>query len=113
ASVALRTRGALKVNVDSCDRLSGNLIDTAVEGRVHSCTVLRMSAWSSPAVSCTAEDWKAATRCTKDQVEFLDQQDQSNMVTATFEMQKLGTLDGPDPDCDAVRAKLPAIVRSK
>jgi hypothetical protein len=113
ASVALRTRGALKISVDSCDKLSGTLIDTAVEGRVHSCTVLRKADWTSPDVSCTAADWKAATRCTKEQVEFLDEQDQSNMVTATFEMQKLANLDGPDPDCDAVRAKLPAIVRSK
>lgn len=113
ASVALRSTGSSRMNIDSCDSLSGNLLDTLVVGRVHSCTVLRMTDWESTDVTCTRDDWSAARRCTKEEVEFLDEQDQSNMVSATFEMQKLGGLDGPDQDCPAARAKLPAIVRNR
>jgi hypothetical protein len=113
ASVALRTIGSSRVNIDSCDTLTGQLLETSAEGRVHSCTVLRMADWDATDVTCTSDDWKAARRCTKDEVQFLDEQDQSNMVSATFEMQKLSGLDGPDQDCPAVRAKLPAIVRNR
>jgi hypothetical protein len=113
ASVALRTSGSTRVNIDSCDTLSGNLLETKAEGRVHSCTVLRMSDWDATDVTCSRDDWSAARRCTKEEVEFLDEQDQNNMVSATFVMQKLGGLDGPDQDCPAARAKLPAIVRNR
>lgn len=109
ASVALRTIGANRVNIDSCDVLSGNTLETSVEGRVHSCTVLRMQDWDATDITCTRDDWKDARRCSKEEVQFLDDQDQDNDVSATFVMQKLGGLEGPDQDCAAVRAKLPAI----
>jgi hypothetical protein len=113
ASVALRTIGSNRVNIDSCDVLSGNTLEASAEGRVHSCTVLRLEDWDATDITCTSDDWKAARRCKKEEVQFLDEQDQSNMVSATFEMQKIGALDGPDQGCPAVRAKLPAIVRNR
>ncbi len=113
ASVALRSVGALSVSIDSCDLMTGTLTDTKVEGRVHSCTVLRMNEWETGTVSCNREDWSNARRCRKEDVQFLDEQEQSNTVTASFEMQKLGGLDGAAPDCAAVRAKLPPIVRDQ
>jgi hypothetical protein len=108
ASVALRTTGSNRINIDSCDVLSGNTLETSAEGRVHSCTVLRMEDWEKTDVTCTSQNWRDARRCTKEEVQFLDEQDQKNTVTATFEIQKLGGLDGPDQECPAVRAKLPA-----
>ena len=112
ASVALRTIGSMKVNIDSCDLMTGSLQETHAEGRVHSCTVLRMDDWDKTEVSCTRKDWSDARRCSREEVQFLDEQDQTNMISATFEMQKLSGLD-VEKDCAAVRAKLPAIVRNK
>jgi Calcium-binding EGF domain/EGF domain len=112
ASVALRSIGAMRVNIDSCDLLTGSLQEAHVEGRVHSCTVLRKDDWDKTEVSCARKDWSDARRCSKEEVQFLDEQDQTNMISATFEMQKLSGLDA-EKDCAAVRAKLPAIVRNK
>jgi hypothetical protein len=111
ASVALRTRGSMRLNIDSCDRMSGMLLDTQVEGRVHSCTVLREMDWDATDITCTRDDWKTQRGCMTDEKQFLDEQDQMNTSSATLDIQKLGPLDGPDQDCAAVRAKLPAIVR--
>src|SRR5262249_40934577 len=86
ASIAIRTTGSTRVNIDSCDVLTGNTLETHAEGRVRSCTVLREANWESTDITCTSQDWKDARRCTPEEVEFLDSQDQNNMVSATFEM---------------------------
>jgi hypothetical protein len=111
-SVAVRAVGSLRVDVDTCSRLTGVLLENKTEGRVHSCSVLRMADWEVNDITCRARDWSDARRCTKDEVEFLDGQDQGNMASATFEMQKIAPLDA-EADCAAVRSKLPAIVRSR
>ncbi|HKU42749.1 MAG TPA: EGF domain-containing protein [Polyangiales bacterium] len=112
ASVALRTIGSMRINIDSCEVMSGTMVDTHAEGRVHSCSVLRKDDWEKTEVSCNREDWAKARRCAADEVKFLDDQDQTNMLSAAFVMQKLSGLD-VEQDCAAVRAKLPAIERPK
>ena len=110
-STAIRSIGYLEGRIESCGRLTGNLITEKTEGRVHSCSVLRDDAWDTVDVTCNASDWDAARRCTDVQKEFLDGQDQASSVSATFELVKLGPLDATDINCAAVRADLPAISR--
>lgn len=111
ASVALRGMGRFRVDIDTCTRLTGLLLDGRTEGRVHSCAVLRESDWDTLDVTCSADDWSVARQCSDEEVEFLDTQDQTNSSTATFEMLKLGTLEADGFECDDVRKKLPAIER--
>jgi hypothetical protein len=110
-STAVRSIGHLEGRIESCGRLTGKVISESTEGRVHSCTVLRMADWDSYDVTCTDKDWKAARRCTDEQVKFLDDQDQTATAEATFELVKLGEVDATDIDCAAVRKALPAIPR--
>jgi Calcium-binding EGF domain/EGF domain len=111
-SVALRGMGRFQVEIDTCTRLTGLLLEGRTEGRVHSCTQLRESDWDSLDVTCSADDWATAPRlCGDEEVEFLDTQDQTNSSSATFEMVKLAPVDAEGLDCDDVRMKLPAIER--
>ncbi|HEY2732554.1 MAG TPA: EGF domain-containing protein [Polyangiales bacterium] len=110
-STAIRSIGHLEGKIESCGRLTGKVFTEKTEGRVHSCTVLRMSDWDTLDVTCTAKDWSDARRCSDDQVAFLDGQDQTTQVSANFELVKLADLDATDIDCPAVRQALPAILR--
>jgi hypothetical protein len=110
-STAIRAIGHLEGRIESCGRLTGKVISESTEGRVHSCTVLRMADWDSYDVTCTNKDWSNARRCTDDQVKFLDEQDQTEQASANFELVKLGELEAEDIDCPAVRKALPAIPR--
>jgi hypothetical protein len=110
-STAIRSIGYLDGKIESCGRMTGKMITEKTEGRVHSCTVLRTMDWDSVDVTCSAKDWANARHCTPDQVKFLDEQDQTTDVSATFELVKLGGLDATNIDCAAVRSNLPALSR--
>jgi hypothetical protein len=72
---------------------------------------MRMSDWEASDVSCNATDWEDARRCTPEQVQFIDEQEQPKQVGGQFELVKLGELDATDVDCVKVRAALPALPR--
>jgi hypothetical protein len=110
-SASLRSIVHRQGRIESCGRLTGTLITEKTEGRVHSCIVLRKTDWDTVDFTCNTKDWTAARRCTADQVKFLDDQDQTTMVTASFELVKLGGLDSKNIDCAAVRSSLPALPR--
>jgi hypothetical protein len=110
-STAIRSIGNLDGRIESCGRMTGKVNTEKTEGRVHSCQVLRMADWDGLDVTCSAQDWANARRCNKDQISFLDQQDQTTEATADFEMIKIADADATDIDCAAVRKALPAIPR--
>jgi hypothetical protein len=108
-STAVRAIGHLEGSIDSCTRLVGTVINDKTEGRVHSCTVLRMTDWDTLDVTCRRADWSEARLCTDDEIQFLDNQDQSSHAEATFESVKLGDNSATDIDCASVRMALPAL----
>lgn len=108
-STAARAIGHLEGSISSCERMVGKVVNDKTEGRVHGCTLLRMSDWNTLDVTCRRQDWDAARHCNDDQIEFLDDQDQSSHASADFEAVKLGGLDRTDIDCNTVREKLPAL----
>jgi hypothetical protein len=111
ASLALRIRSRFRIEIDTCSRFTGLLLDGRTEGRVRNCTLLRESDWDTVDVTCTADDWAQARLCGEEEVEFLDTQDQTNMSSGTFELQKLAPIEAEDVDCEDVRMRLPAIKR--
>ena len=111
-SLATRVVSHLNADVVECDRIVGNVVNVKTEGRVHSCIKVPESEWEFDNVSCSADDWEAATmRCEPADIERYDEQDQSNTNQATFEMIKIGEPDDK-VDCAAVRKALPAIKRT-
>jgi hypothetical protein len=110
-STAIRSIGYRQGRIENCGRLSGKLITEKTEGRVHSCSVLRMAEWDAYDVTCNAKDWSNAHHCTEEQVKFLDEQDQTTSVSATFELVKLAGLDATNINCAVVRDTLPAVPR--
>jgi hypothetical protein len=72
-----------------------------------------MADWSPgrPDVECTSADVASMTQCNADHLEVLDEQDQSQNTTATFELIKIAELSDPKT-CIDVREALPAIERS-
>jgi hypothetical protein len=121
-STALRVIAHFEGNVESCTRITGNVVNDKTEGRVQSCTLVPKgtcnaanpsdcSGWKQD-VTCNAADWTAARRCGPDELDRLDDdQNQTQNSKATFEMVKIGS-KGANLDCDDVRTALPAIVRS-
>jgi hypothetical protein len=119
-SVASRVITYLDVNVASCDRIVGEVVNVKSEGRVASCTFVGGTrAMGSPApdewaddITCDAADWaEVANDCDTGALDRLDDQDQSVTSSATFELVKIADLDD-DVDCLDVRAALPAIERA-
>lgn len=108
-STAVRAIGHLEGSISSCTRLVGTVFNEKTEGRVHSCSVLRMSDWDTLDVTCRKADWQEARKCTDTQIEFLDDQDQTSRAQAEFESIKLGELDATDITCATVREALPAL----
>ena len=108
-STALRAIGHIEGSITSCTRLVGKVINDKTEGRVHSCSVLRMSDWSQLDVTCRRADWEEARACSDAQIEFLDEQDQTSRASADFEAVKLGPVDAANIDCNTVREALPAL----
>jgi hypothetical protein len=107
-STAVRAIGHLEGSISTCSRLVGKVINDKTEGRVHSCSVLRMSDWETLDVTCRKADWQEARKCSDAQIEFLDDQDQTSHAMADFESVKLGDLDRTDITCASVREALPA-----
>jgi hypothetical protein len=110
-STAVRTIRSLEGRIESCGRLTGRMNVDTFEARVQGCTVMRMSDWETGEVSCNKQDWQDARRCTAEQVQFIDEQEQPRQVGGQFELVKLGDLAATDIDCAKVRAALPALPR--
>jgi hypothetical protein len=107
-STALRAIGHFEGNIVSCSRITGRVINDKTEGRVEGCAVLRQNDWDTLDVTCKRSDWNDARHCNDEQIEFLDDQDQTSETQADFESVKLGEADATDIDCAAVRKALPA-----
>ena len=110
-SVGIRAIQSLRGRFESCRRISGHLDIERFDARVEGCTVIRMSDWDTHDVSCSAQDWSEARRCTADQVQFIDEQDLPRQTAGELELVKLGEGDATDVDCAKVRAALPALPR--
>lgn len=108
-SSGIRAIRSFKGTIDTCGQLSGQLNIEKFEARVQGCTVVDMSMWDKGTVTCTAQDWATAQRCTADQVQFVDEQALPYQTGGPFEMLKLAGLDATDVDCAKVRAALPAL----
>lgn len=119
-SVAARVVTHLEATVESCTRITGNVINEKAEGRVHGCTLVDRGVcpdnqstndcpgWSKD-ITCTKADWAAATRCTDTEIGRLDDdENQTQDSRATFELVKMGKL-GDTLDCPDVRTLLPSI----
>ena len=112
-SLATRVISHLNADVESCEKISGDVVNVKTEGRFKDCIKVPEAEWEDDK-TCTADDWAAAgpaDRCNADDVERLDATDQGNHSQATFEMVKIGEI-GDDVDCAAVRKALPAIKRT-
>lgn len=110
-SVALRNINHLEGRIEGCGRIIGRTITHKIEARIHSCAQLRKDEWDTAEISCTPEFWSTARRCTADQVQFLEEQDQTTESSGTFELVKLSALDAESIDCESVRKRLPALPR--
>jgi len=120
-SVAIRVITHLEAQVESCDRITGTVVNEKTEGRVHSCVLVdkgtcdanntSCTGWAKD-VTCTADDWKNGARCTPDDLSRLDNnQNQKQNSTGTFELVKIGSI-GDNLNCDDVWSKLPSIDHS-
>jgi hypothetical protein len=121
-STAIRVIAHFEANVESCTRITGNVVNDKTEGRVKSCTLVPKGTCSStnPSdcsgwkqdITCNPADWTAARRCGPDELERLDDdQNQTQNSKATFEMVKIGP-KGANLGCNDVKTRLPAIMRS-
>jgi hypothetical protein len=110
-SLATRVVTNMDVEVEDCEKLVGTVANLRTDGRVYGCTQVPMAEWENDSVTCTEAAWNAATACDSDQATRLDDQDQSQQTTATFELVKIGSLDDT-VDCADVRAALEAIDRT-
>jgi hypothetical protein len=120
-STAIRVIAHLEANVESCTRITGNVVNDKTEGRVKSCTLVPKgtcsptnpsdcSGWKQD-ITCNSADWTAARRCGPDELDRLDDdQNQTQNSKATFEMVKIGP-KGANLGCNDVKTTLPAIVR--
>ena len=114
-SVGTRIIAHQEVELDACSRMVGELINEATQARVQGCIQADERHWGEP-ISCDANTWRSLPDrglrlCTDEQVLGLDEQDQTQYTTGTFEAVKLGGLSEDDVDCEAVRTRLPAIER--
>jgi hypothetical protein len=121
-SVAARVVTHLEAQVDSCTRIIGKVVNEKTEGRVRSCTLVDKgtcdpanandcSGWKKD-IGCTADDWKAATRCETQDVDRLDDnQNQVQNSNATFELVRVGNV-GDAVACSDVRGTLPSLDHS-
>ena len=67
--------------------------------------------WDTFDATCDQAGWEAATKCSDDQANFLDGQDQQQSTVATYELVKIGSLTDSGMNCQKVRETLPAITR--
>jgi hypothetical protein len=107
-SGGIRAIRVLNGKIDTCAQISGNLMIERFEGRIQACTVVNMADWDTKQITCSAQDWLAAERCSADDVQFIDLQSQATQTGGPFELMKLGGLDATEIDCAKVRAALPA-----
>lgn len=125
-SIAARVVTHLEGRLESCTRITGDVINESSNGRVHSCTLVdkgtcdpdtnECTGWEKD-VTCTSEDWKAGIPCDSEDLARLDDdQNQKQYSVTTFELVKIAdtiggdTIDG-DVTCDTVRSELGPIER--
>ena len=109
-SVATRFITRLEADVQTCDRIVGEVIQVRAEGRVQSCTLVPEVDWAKD-IKCDADDWANAELCSADDVKRLDEQNQDQTSKARFELVKIGDLRDTI-SCSDVREALPAVSRS-
>jgi hypothetical protein len=115
-SIAARVVTHLEVDVTSCTRMVGEVINVKSEGRVQGCTLVhsatpRMQS-SYDDITCSPDDWDSMDHCELTDLDNLDDdQNQSQTTNATFELVRIGDLDD-DVSCLDVRDALPAIERA-
>jgi hypothetical protein len=115
-SVATRVITRLEADVQSCNRIVGEVINVRSEGRVGACTIVPQAnnGWIRD-ITCNASDWDAMEKCDDNRdsspVQRLDDQDQQQQSTAAFELVKVADL-GDSVDCRDVRNALPAFTRA-
>lgn len=107
-SAGVRAIRVLTGKIDTCAHISGDAMTERFEGRIYACTVANMADWDTKAISCSAQDWAAAQRCSPEEVQFIDTQPLPAQTGGPFELMKLGGLEATDIDCAKVRAALPA-----
>lgn len=110
-STAVRNVNHLEGKIERCGRITGRTITDKIEARIHSCTQLRRDEWDTADISCTADYWSSTRACIADQVQFLDEQDQTTESEGMFELVKMAELDAEGIDCESVRERLPALPR--
>jgi len=116
ACVSLASRVITHTNAElrRCDLITGNVVNEQTDVRVHSCTlvgpaVTPETGWTEE-VGCTRQHMAQQRKCTDAHADFLDDQSQDQMTTATFELLHIGSLDD-DINCPDVREALPALPR--
>lgn len=129
-SVAARVVTRLEVDVESCSRMVGTLIDVKSEGRVHACTRIpnedankngRLDSGEDTngnglldelqPITCNADDWNEMTMCIAEDLDRLDSdQNQAQTTRTTFELVRIGDVND-DVTCLDVRDRLPAFER--
>lgn len=119
-SGATRVKTHLEAEIETCSRITGDVVNEGAESRFHSCTVVAAarapddpapSAWNTNVLKavCEAADWTSGTACNDAQINFLDMQDQSAASGATFELVRIADLSDDEPSCGDVRTELPAL----
>jgi len=111
-SSAVRTRTHLNMKVETCSRMTGDVEeDHDPESLFYDCTLVDEEDWNSRDAVCSGvddpdSDWNIATRCTRSQLEGLNDLAPAQSTASSFELIKM---DESDPTCDDVREMLPPL----
>ncbi|MFI5306668.1 MAG: EGF domain-containing protein [Polyangiales bacterium] len=109
-STATRVITKLNIDVETCEKLSGDVVNVKAEGRVRSCLPVQTADWGNE-ISCDMATWAATAHASTDCDPLpLDTQDQTQTSKATFDLVKIGSLTDTI-DCTAVKKALPVIDR--
>lgn len=106
-SSALRVVNYLDGAIETCDRITGSVVNVKTEGRVFDC---RRAASDSTDHSCTQSDWASLVACNDAEIDTLDGQSAAQDSTATFELVKITSdADSTSVSCQTVKQSLPAL----
>src|SRR5262249_38337886 len=105
-SIAARVITHLEAEVKDCTHITGTSINDKSEGRVYGCTRVdkgtcdtnnaSCTGWKKD-ITCTPDDWKKQTACDGDDIDRLDNdQNQIQNTKATFELVRIGDVDGKE-----------------
>jgi hypothetical protein len=118
-SLAARTITRLEVDVESCSRMVGEIIDVETKGRVQGCTLIDVPTPGDQddpedydPITCTADDWDEQQACGVDELDKLDaDENQAQVSKVQFELIRIGDVDD-EVTCADVREQLPAFERN-